>query len=58
MKVDIDREGSIVLFTPLDAEAREWFEDNVSAEPWQWMGATLAVDHRMAKELIAVLEGL
>jgi hypothetical protein len=32
-KIDIQDEGSIVLFTPLDVEAREWLE-----EPWQWLG--------------------
>lgn len=56
MKVEIEHEGSFVLFTPLDADAREWFEDNVSSEPWQWLGAALAVDHRMARDLILAME--
>jgi hypothetical protein len=49
---NINDGGSIVSITPLTAQAREWMTDNVHTESWQWMGPTLAVDHRMAQDLI------
>jgi hypothetical protein len=44
--------GSITTVTPLTEAAHSWLDEHVSAEPWQWLGATLAVDHRMADPLI------
>lgn len=51
MKFAIEDHGTIVTFTPLDDGAREWLDDNVHAEPWQWQGETLAVDHRCAQPI-------
>lgn len=31
--------------------ARDWIEENVSSEPWQWMGDTLVVDHHYIEDL-------
>ena len=56
MRIQIDDQGSIVLFTPLDVDAREWLEDSVCAEAWQWLGETLAVDHRMARLLAEAIQ--
>lgn len=43
--------GSIVLFEPLSDTARVWLKDMTYAEPWQYFGHALAVDHRMAQGL-------
>ena len=43
--------GSLVGFTAHTAVAREWFDANVGAEGWQWLGTTLWVDHRYAHAL-------
>lgn len=48
--------GSIVGFTPLSDEAREWMDDNVQSEGWQWMGRTLMVDARMGMPLLEAIE--
>jgi hypothetical protein len=40
---------TIVLFTPVSVEAREWFAENVVAERWQWRGEGLGVDHQPAQ---------
>jgi hypothetical protein len=45
-------EGSVVLITPLSKLAREWTEENVQLEDWQWLGGGFAVDHRFADELL------
>ena len=60
MSVLVHDDGSVVGFTPTTDEERQWFEANVEAEPWQWLGGTLWVDHRYADELAEALahEGL
>ena len=40
--------GTVFVFTPLTARAREWFVENVQSEPWQWFGNALVVEHRFA----------
>lgn len=36
---------------PKTDKAREWIEENVGTEPWQWLGDALAVDHRYIEDL-------
>lgn len=55
--VSVTDNGSVVGFTPNTTEAKSWFNENVQSEGWQWMGQTLWVDHRMAGDLMAGLEG-
>lgn len=48
------REGiSLVLVTPGNSAEREWLDENVRSESWQWLGPSLAVDLRFANDLIA-----
>jgi hypothetical protein len=53
--VDICGNGSTILFTPLSGEARAWFAEHVHSEPWQWVAGGLAVDRRLADDLMAGL---
>ncbi len=43
--------GSITLLTPLTSAGQAWVEESLQAEPWQWSGATLTIDHRMAVDI-------
>ena len=36
------------VFTPLSARAKEWIEEHVESEPWQWFGASMVVEARYA----------
>jgi len=45
--------GSILLIEPLSEAAREWLDDNVVSEPWQWLGGALCTDHRIGGNLVA-----
>lgn len=46
------REGhNIVTFEPQSPGEFEWLTDNTDAEPYQWLGQTLAVDTRLAGDL-------
>ena len=44
--------GSIISIKPVSDAARTWIDDNVVSEPWQWLGSTLCVDARCARQLI------
>lgn len=47
----IESHGSIFGFTPLNASARAWLDTHTNAEGWQYMGASLMVEHRYAMQL-------
>lgn len=48
--------GSILSFTPLHAKAKQWLDDNVFAESWQWLGSTLNCDYRVGVQLAQAME--
>jgi len=54
--VTIGLEGTLVTFTPETDEARRFFREEVCSEGWQWLGPTLAVDHRLASDLVEAAE--
>ena len=43
----VANEGTVFLFNPLTARAKEWIEQNVQPDA-QWFGTTLVVEHRYA----------
>ena len=53
--VIVENFGSIIGITPMTPAAREWIDENCQTEGWQWLGATLNVDFRMAAD---VLQGM
>jgi hypothetical protein len=53
----ISDQGSVVSFTPESDYEYEWMTLNLETEDWQWLGRTLVVDHRPARDLIELLEG-
>jgi hypothetical protein len=55
--MQIDDQGSVVLFIPEGDLEHEWLTLNAEAEPWQWLGRSLAVDARSAPPLCSALEG-
>jgi hypothetical protein len=34
------------VFTPITARAKQWVDENVQSENWQWFGNALVVEHR------------
>lgn len=52
----IRHDGSIFMFTPLTGICRQWIEDNVQSEGWQWFGNALCVDQHLARGLKNTLE--
>jgi hypothetical protein len=50
--IRVINDGTLIGFRMLTEAARNWVDDNVQSEGWQWLGTTLYVDHRMAGGLI------
>ncbi len=57
---DINDCGSIVQFVPRTNEAVDWVDENLEVESWQYMGAAICLDHRMAQDVLIgiVTDGL
>ena len=52
MDVRIRDEGSVVAFTLETEAAKTWVKENLETEPWQWLGESLVIDHRMSGPII------
>ena len=48
----ISDHGTVISIRPLNDVARQWLDENVVAEPWQWVQGALCVDARFARDLI------
>ncbi|HLY45994.1 MAG TPA: hypothetical protein VKQ73_10480 [Stellaceae bacterium] len=44
--------GTIITIQPLNAAAGDWLDENIVAEPWQWLGGALCAEHRFAGDLL------
>jgi hypothetical protein len=49
-------QGTIFLIRPLNEAARQWLDENVVSEPWQWVQGALCVEARFARDLIIEIE--
>lgn len=54
--IEIDPHGSVIRFTPLSDFAREWIDEHLAPEPWQWLGNSLVLDCQVAIRLLPILE--
>jgi hypothetical protein len=52
----ITDQGTIILIRPLNAAARQWLDENVISEPWQWVQGALCVEARFARDIIIEIE--
>ncbi len=56
--VHVEDQGTVVLFALLTKAARDWVEEHVQLEGWQWMGRSgFGVDRRFADGLIDGMMG-
>jgi len=42
---------TVYSFELMTDAARQWVDENVQAEAWQWLGHSLAVEHGYTREL-------
>lgn len=47
----VENAGTVFTFYPLTAKAKEWIDENVHSELWQWFGNVFVVEHRYAWSL-------
>jgi hypothetical protein len=54
MKTDVlvGDHGSVCMVTPMSPAAREWVDENVSLESWQWLGTSFSCEPRYVTSLI------
>jgi len=48
----VENHGSVALFTPMTPEAHEWIDENVTVEPWQRIGCSIACEPRCLDQII------
>ena len=48
--------GTVISIRPLNDAARQWLDENVVSEPWQWVHGALCVEARFARDLIIEIE--
>lgn len=45
--------NGLYTLTPLTEAAREWFDEHVQSEQWQWLGPALVIDdYRLASSIV------
>jgi len=56
--IEIQNEGTIVLFTPMSDAGRAWMTEYLpEPEPWQMLGGqSYAVEHRYAYDIVQGIE--
>jgi len=52
----LEEQKSVYMLTPLTDEAREWIDDNISPESWQWLGGGLGVEHSYIADIVDGME--
>jgi len=52
---DIHNLGSITVIVPLTAKADKWLNENLIFEDWQRTSSGVAVDSRMAQDIIGTI---
>jgi hypothetical protein len=50
--VRVTNDGTVSLFELISLDSREWVDDNVEAESYQFLGHNLVVEHRYVSDLI------
>ena len=48
--------GTVISIRPLNDAARQWLDENVVSELWQWVQGALCVEARFARDLIIEIE--
>ena len=47
---------TVISIRPLNDAARQWLDENVVSEPWQWVEGALCVETRFARDLLIEIE--
>jgi len=50
--VEVKNEGSVVLLIPMSDRGKDWIDENLQLESWQWYGNAAAVEARYADPIV------
>ncbi len=48
---------TIYQIVPVDKKVKDYIEDNVVTEAWQWLGGSLCIGHRYIDDVVNILIG-
>ena len=48
----VENHGSVALLTPMTPDARQWIDEHVQVEPWQWIGCSIACEPRSLEQIV------
>lgn len=48
--------GTLWRFPPLSQAAKDFCDEQLAIEGWQWLGRSFCVDHRPARALVDFIE--
>jgi hypothetical protein len=48
--------GSIVAIRPLTPQGRDWIDENVAVEGWEWLGGALCTEPRCAFDIYQAMK--
>jgi hypothetical protein len=49
---EVETDGSVWTLRPLTAAAREWLDEHVQAESYQWLSDAFVVEHRYIGDIV------
>jgi hypothetical protein len=55
--VSVANHGSIFMIQPITQAAKEWVDENVPLEDYQWLGSSFSCEHRYVEDLVAGMQG-
>ena len=58
MDFSISDQGSLILIQPVSDRAKQFTDENIHTESWQWLGGAFAVEPRFAQVLVNELPEL
>jgi hypothetical protein len=57
MDIEVYNHGSLFIIYPKSPFAKEWVDENVCLEDWQWIGPGFVCEPRYVENLVAGMIG-
>lgn len=48
----VSNHGTVVMLHAMSRDGAAWLHENVSSEPWQWVGNAIACEPRMVQDVL------
>lgn len=47
---------TLYLLIPISEAAKAWVSENVTVEPYSWLGPNIGVEHRFIEDIVSAME--